>query len=333
MPPGPVFVTGGTGVVGTAIVRRLVADGRVVRGLSRSDGAAAALRDLGADPVAGDILDEDSLAAAMGGCEAAYHVAGVNQFCLRDPSPMYRANVTGSTNCVVAASRAGVRRLVYTSSAVTLGEASGTVGSEDTPHRGTFLSHYERSKYAAERAVLDLAARSDVEVVCVNPSSVQGPGRVSGTGQLLVRYLGGRLRCWVDTTVSLVDIDDCAEGHVLAEKKGEPGRRYVLSAASLGSPELLGVIAGVAPGVRPPRLVPPPAVAAVVALTAAAARVRRRTPVVCRESLRTLLHGHRYDGSRAERELGLRYRPVDETLRRTADWLVEEGLAPASALR
>lgn len=319
-PPGPgppVFVTGGSGVVGRAIVARLRADGREVRAPSHADC---------------DVLDLEALCRGMDGCVVAYHAAGVNQFCLKDPAPMHRVNVEGSRHVVEAAARTGLRRLVYTSSAAALGEAAGTVGREDSPHRGSFLSAYERSKYEAEQAVLAAAADLGVDVVCVNPSSVQGPGRASGTGQVLVQYLRGRLKFWVDTTVSVVDIDDCAEGHVRAEVEGAPGQRYVLNAASLGSEEMLALMARVAPGVKPPRLLPRPVAGGVVAATEGVARVRGRTPMVCRESLRTLLHGHRYDGSRAERELGLVYRPAEATFRRTAEWLVAEGLAPASAL-
>ena len=317
MPPPDVFVTGGSGVVGRAVVRRLQADGRQVRAPSHGEC---------------DVLDREALCRAMDGCDAVYHVAGVNQFCLRDPGPMRRVNVEGSTNVVEAAARVGVRRVVYTSSAAALGEAHGTIGREDSPHRGSFISEYERSKHDAEVAVLRVAAERGVDVVCVNPSSVQGPGRASGTGRVLVAYLRGKLKVWVDTTISLVDIDDCAEGHVLAEAKGEAGQRYVLNAASLGSEEMLALMARVAPGVRPPRLVPAAAVRPVVAVAAGVARARGKTPMVCGESLRTLLHGHRYDGSRASRELGLQYRTAEDTVRRTAEWLVAEGLVPASAL-
>lgn len=230
---GRVFVTGGSGVVGRAVVRRLVEDGRPVRALTRSDRSARTVAALGAEPVPGDVLDPSSLVGGLRGCGAVYHVAGVNRLCLRDPSAMYRVNVTGSVNVVRAAAEAGVERLVYTSSAVTLGEAAGCVGREDTIHRGSFLSAYERSKVHAERQVLELGERHGIDVVCVNPSSVQGPGRASGSGQVLVRYLEGRLRFWVDTIISVVDIDDCAEGHVLAEAKGTAGQRYVLNGASL----------------------------------------------------------------------------------------------------
>jgi dihydroflavonol-4-reductase len=101
---------------------------------------------------------------------------------------------------------------------------------------------------------------------------------------------------------------------------------------SLRSDDLRAVMARVAPSIRPPRMVPSPVVGAAVTAVALTARVRGQVPVVCKESLQTLLHGHRYDGTRAVRELGLTYRPVEETLGRTARWLVDQGLVPAHAL-
>ena len=317
--------------MGTAIVRRLAATGRPVRALVRSADAAAALRGPGVEPVPGDVLDLGSLVGAMQGCHVAYHVAGVNHLCTSDPAAMHRVNVEGSANCVLAAARAGVRRVMYTSSAAALGEARGTVGREDSPHRGTFLSAYERSKFEAERAVLALAAREGVDVVSLNPSSVQGPGRVTGTGQVLVLYLRGRLPFWPAATISIVDIDDCAEGHLLAETRGRPGERYVLNGVTLDPDDLAAVMRRVAPSIPPPRRLPGGLAVAGVAGIEALARLRRKDPAVCRQALRTLRHGHRYDGSRAERELGLRYRPVEETLVRTVAWLVEQGLVPADA--
>jgi dihydroflavonol-4-reductase len=330
---GPVFVTGGTGVVGSAIVRHLVAANRSVRALARSEDAAAVLRQAGAEPLTGDVLDVDSLVAAMSGCAVAYHVAGVNHLCTRDPAGMHRVNVEGSTNCVSAAARAGLRRIVYTSSAATLGEAKGTVGREDSPHRGWFLSAYERSKFDAERAAFTLAAREGVELVSLNPSSVQGPGRASGTGQVLVLYLGGRLPVWPEATISLVDIDDCAAGHLLGETRGRPGERYVLSGSTLDTDGLAAAMRQVAPSVSRPKRLPAPVAGVAVAGVEVVAGLRGKAPRVCRQALRTLTHGHRYDGSKAARELGVRYRPVEETLRRTAAWLVEQGLVPSDVVR
>src|SRR5205823_9083701 len=193
------LVTGGTGFLGRAIVERLVANGDPVRALARSDASAKALAELGAEPVRGDVLDLDALASAMEGCDLVYHAAGANAFCVRDPSPMFEVNVEGSRTVVRAAARAGVRRVVYTSSAATLGEASGTIGAEESPHRGWFLSNYERSKFEAEQAVFAAARATGLEVVSVNPASVQGPGRATGSARLLLDYLNGRLKAVVDS--------------------------------------------------------------------------------------------------------------------------------------
>jgi dihydroflavonol-4-reductase len=262
----------------------------------------------------------------MRGCEVIYHAAGVNALCLRDPSTMFEVNIRGSRNVVHAAAAAGVRRVVYTSSAATLGEARGTVGRESSPHRGSFLSSYERSKFEAEQAVLASARETETEVVYVNPASVQGPGRATGSAKLLLDYVNGRLKAIVDSTISLVDIADCTEGHLLAEVRGEPGERYVLSGATVTVREGIGLLNRLTGIDKPVRSLPPAAATAAAVAVETVARLRRTTPRVCRDLVRTALHGHSYDGSRAERELGLSYTPLEETIRRTVDWFVEQGL-------
>jgi dihydroflavonol-4-reductase len=326
-----VLVTGGTGVVGRPLVERLVHDGVDVRALARSEDSAAALRELGAEPVRGDVLDPETLKAAMPGCELVYHAAGFNAFCLRDPAPMFEVNVRGSENVVRAAAQAGVERVVYTSSAASLGERKGTVGSEESPHRGGFLSAYERSKFEAERAVLAAAEKTGAAVVCVNPASVQGPGRATGSTKLLLDYLNGRLKAVVDSTLSLVDVDDCTTGHVLAAQRGKPGERYVLSSATLTVREGLALLTRISGIEQPVRTVPPWVAMAVAAAVESVAWARRDTPRICRELARTLTHGHAYDGTKASRELGLRYTPIEETLARTIAWWEEQGLLSSTA--
>jgi dihydroflavonol-4-reductase len=318
-----VLITGGTGFVGRAILQELLDGGREVRALSRSTRSSARLRRLGAAPVRGDILDYQSLVKAMQGCQVVYHAAGLNAFCLSDPGPLFRLNVDGSRNVVRAAARAGVHRVVYTSSAATLGEAKGTVGWEDSPHRGWFLSQYERSKYEAEQAAL--AGNGQVEVVSVNPSSVQGPGRTKGTAKLFIQFLNGRSKVSVESRISIVDVADCARGHLLAEAKGQPGGRYVLNGATLPTSEVLALLAQETGLDQRLITLPPPVATAGAALVERTVRALGRQPPVCREMVRTLLHGHAYDGSRATRELGLTYTPVRETLRRAIAWYVENG--------
>ncbi len=321
-----VFVTGGTGVIGTALVGRLLERDDQVIGLARSPEAALALEARRVAVVRGDIDDERALREGMDGCDLAFHVAGINSLCVEDPGPMERVNVDGAVAVVRAAAAAGVPRLVLTSSAATLGEAPGTVGNESTVHRGWYLSTYERTKTEGEHAALAAARAVGQDVVCVNPSSVQGPGRAGGTGRFLLAFLDGRLKVFVNTNVSLVDISDCVEGHLLAAAHGQVGERYLLSGISLTITEALALAADVAGVKRRPRLVPRALAEVAATVVERGARLVGREPPVCREMVRTLLHGHRYDGSRATRELGLQYSDPRDTLRRTIEWARSEGL-------
>jgi dihydroflavonol-4-reductase len=321
-----VFVTGASGFIGGALTTRLLERGDHVVALARSDRAAEKVAARGAAVVRGDLLDEASLVSGMAGCELAYHVAGMNSHCPADPDMMLRVNVGGAAAAVRAAAKTGIRRMVYTSSAAALGERPGTVGTEDSAHRGSYLSVYDRSKHEGEQAVFAAAAEAGVEVVAVNPSSVQGPPRTGGNGAIIIAYLNGKLPVFVETQVSVVDIEDCVEGHLLAAERGRSGRRYVLNGATLHSLEALEVVSELS-GVRDRVRMVPPAVARLTAAIAETAyRVRGKTPSVCRARVRTILHGHRYDGSRATRELGLEYTPVADTFARTIEWAVAEGL-------
>jgi dihydroflavonol-4-reductase len=321
-----VFVTGASGFIGGALTTRLLERGDQVVGLARSDAAAEKVAARGAEVARGDLLDEESIAAGMVGCEAAYHVAGLNSHCPPEPDMLLKVNVGGAEAAVRAAARAGIGRMVYTSSAASLGEPAGTVGTEDCAHRGSYLSVYDRSKHEGEQAVFAAAADTGVQVVAVNPSSVQGPPRTGGNGGIIIAYLNGKLPVFVDTQVSVVDIQDCVEGHLLAAERGESGQRYVLNGATLHSLQALEIVSELSGVHDRVRMVPPPVARVAVAMAEAAYRLRGKTPSVCRARVRTILHGHRYDGSRATRELGLDYTPVADTFARTIQWAVAEGL-------
>jgi dihydroflavonol-4-reductase len=321
-----VFVTGGTGVIGRALVAQLMSRGDEVVALARSAEAEAALRTAGCETARGEVFDVDAMARGMDGCSLAYNLAGVNTLCVADPEPMRRANVDGAVAAVRAAKRAGIARLVHTSSAATIGEAPGSVADEWSPHRGWYLSTYERTKTEGERAAIAAAREAGQDVVYVNPSSVQGPGRASGTGRFLLAALDGRLPVFVNTNVSLVDIADCVQGHLLAAERGAPGQRYLLSGIRLTVSDALALAADVAGVECNPRMVPRALATTAGTVVEYVFRLRRRKPPVCREMVRTLLHGHLYDGSRAVRELGMVYTDPRETVRRTVDWARSEGL-------
>jgi dihydroflavonol-4-reductase len=320
------FLTGGSGFLGGALLEGLLARGDSVTALARSDAAAAALADKGVYVARGDTLDEEALAAGMRGCDIVYHVAGMNTMCPEDPVEMIHVNVRGAETAVRATARAGIERLVLTSSAASLGEERGTIGNEESPHRGWYMSVYERSKHEGEIAALAAGERDGVEVVSVNPSSVQGPGRAGGTGRIMIAYLNGKLRAFVHTNISIVDIRDCVAGHLLAADIGRPGERYVLNGATLKSSEALEIVSGMTGVVEKPTFLPPSLAQAAAIAMEGGFKLARRHPPVCRAMVRTMLHGHRYDGSRATRDLGLQYTDARDTFARTIEWAISENL-------
>lgn len=307
------------------MLRHVVGDGHEVLATVRDQQSSYDVTQRGGKPVDAALADVNALSAAMEGVDVVYHVAGVNAYCLPNVREMFDTNVRGSVHVIRAAAMARVSRVVYTSSALTVGEAAGEVGDEFTVHRGWYLSHYERSKVEAERAVLEAAAQAGVDVVSVNPSSVQGPGRVSGTARFLLSFLKGRSRWLPNTTASLVDVDDCARAHLAAATLGKPGSRYIVSGSTVTTAQMverLAEVANVTPRYRP--LSPTAAKAAGGLVGAAYGLIRRQGPV-CPELVRTLLHGHTFDGSRAERELGISYTPLADTLTRIVAWYRENG--------
>lgn len=317
-----VAVTGGSGVVGRAVVRRLVADGHQVKALVRSDDSATTVDGLGASPVHGDVLDGSSLTGAVRGAHWVFHIAGVNEMCSKNPTLMDRVNIEGTRNVVEVCRAAGVDRLIHTSSAATIGEEQGTVGSESTRHRGTYNSRYERSKHLAEQVLFQEAGALDV--VAVNPSSVQGPGRGTGTGKMILDVVDGRMSVLVDTSFSIVDIDDCARGHLLAAENGVAGERYILSGSTVGMREAVDLLEKVSGRELGVRYVPGWLVQAGSGFVEFGARLTGTTPPICREMARVMLAGARYDGSRATGDLGLSYTPIEDTLRALITWFEEE---------
>jgi dihydroflavonol-4-reductase len=317
------LITGATGFVGGLLAARLVAEGRQVRALVRHPGDRERLTDPRVELAIGHLDDEDSLVRAADGCQVVYHVAGVNQLCLADPEPLYRVNVEGTRRMLEAARRAGVRRVVHTSSAATLGGDGSSFLDETAGPPPEFTSHYARSKFEGEQVALGF---DGVEVVVVNPSSVQGPGRTTGTAAVFIGYLNGKLPFDLPARFGICYTQDCVHGHLLAEARGRPGRRYILNTDTLTNSEAIDLIAVISGLVDRPRTLPLPAAMGVAGVAEAAARLRGRQPKLCRESIRTMGHPHLYDGSRAASELGLRYTPIRQALEATVHWYVDQGL-------
>jgi dihydroflavonol-4-reductase len=327
------LVTGGTGFIGSHVVRALVAEGGSVRVLARPGSDRRALGDLPVEVVTGDLANPQSLAPALAGVEVLYHVAADYRLWAPDPSVLYRVNVGGTRTLLLAAAVAGVARVVYTSSVGALGLPSdGRPGTEDTPARlEDMVGDYKRSKFLAEREA-EMAAARGLPVVIVNPSAPVGPWdwKPTPTGRMLVDYLRGRMLAYLDTGLNVVHVRDVARGHLLAAAHGRPGERYILGHAQ-GNLGLRAIFERLAPhtGVRAPRVRLP--FRAALALGTGAeliARLTGKEPVVARTAVRMAAKRMFFDPAKAIRELGLPQTPVDEALRDAADWFWANGYAP-----
>ncbi len=325
------FITGATGFIGSAVARRLIADGHRLRALVREGSDLRNVADLDVERIVGDVRDRAGLERAMAGCEAAFHLAADYRLWTPDPQALFAANVDGTRNVVEAAAAAGVRRMVYTSSVATLGlRADGAPADERTPLLpGQMIGAYKRSKAAAEEAAVEAAARTGLDMVTVNPSAPVGPRDVkpTPTGRIIVEAARGRMPAYVETGLNVVHVDDVAEGHLLAFERGLAGERYLLGGENLRLREILERIAvlvgGRGPLVRIPRSVALP----VAWLSQTWARVTRasREPMATVDGVRMAKRLMFFSSAKAERELGYRARPVEEGLREAIDWFRANG--------
>lgn len=319
----PSLVTGGTGYLGGAIVGALLARGEQVRVLARTPAKTAALRERGVEVVGGDILDPEQVAAAIEGCETLYHAAAIYQLWGVPEAELRRAAVDGTRTVLEAARAAGVHRVVYTSTSVAIGELPGEVGTEATPHSGVFPSRYGRAKYEAEQVAAGYAA-AGLPVVIVNPAAVYGPGDLKSIGPFLIDLVNGALPGVPNGALSLVFLDDAATGHLLAAEKGRVGERYLLAEQWLTPGELAAAVAQLA-GVKRPPVLPGAFWSLVTLVGETVSRLSGKRPLIARDEYRLLAYGNRVDGSRATRELGLAYTPLEEGLRRALQWYWEHG--------
>jgi dihydroflavonol-4-reductase len=325
-----VCVTGATGFVGGHVVRELVKAGHEARITFRDERRLSRLAAIDHEPVRADVLDRAALRRALRGCELLVHCAGMVGS--RPASRVWEVNALGPRLAVEAASAAGVRRMVLTSSVAGIGPVPGDgTGTEEDPYRGGGLGlTYVDSKHEGEIEALAAGARLGVEVVIVNPAYVLGvpvdpsqPGETST--RTLGNYLRGRLPAVVDGRTNLVDVRDVAQGHLAAAERGRPGERYVLGGHDSTWVELIRRVAELS-GIHHPLAVLPPGLGP-LARRAEALRLPMPLPA---EGIVLMAQNWSYSSRKAKRELGYRARPLDETLRATIDWYLE--LIEAGAL-
>lgn len=321
------LVTGGTGFVGGAIVRELLRRNYQVRVLARGSSKTAPLEALGVEIARGDILDRQSMVAALDGCDVLFHAAAIYDLWAPDPDLMMRTEIDGTVNALEAALTARTKRVVYTSTAIAVGEPKGEIGDEETPHRGYYLSVYEEAKYKAELEAKKFLARG-LDLVIIKPAGVMGAGDLKPTGRGVVNVINGFFPMLFHGTLTGVDVEDVATIHALAAEKGKTGREYIAAAWIVTTKEWLGGACRIA-GRRVPIFGPAIMARGFAIACEAFAKLTKTEPLLTQETYKLLTHGLRVSGARAERELGIRYKSLDQCLREAIAWYRQQRLIPA----
>ena len=325
------FVTGATGFVGSHVARALAAQGADLRLLVRSGSDLRNIQELQAERVMGDLRDAASLKKAVTGCDVVFHVAADYRLWVRDPDEMYRSNVEGTKAILEAARESKVRRMVYTSSVATMGfQSNGHLANEESPvSLANMIGPYKRSKYMAEELAIE-AGKSGMDVVVVNPTTPVGERDIkpTPTGRIVVDFLKKKFPAYVDTGLNLVDVAECAQGHIAALEKGRSGERYILGGENLTLKQILDRLADIT-GLPSPKIKVPYVVALATGVVdqVVTGYIRNREP---RDTIDAVRMGRKkmfVSSGKAEHDLGWKTVPVDAALRRAVEWFRANGYA------
>jgi dihydroflavonol-4-reductase len=320
----PVLVTGATGFLGWHVAQVVAGQGLPVRALARRP---ESLNGSGWEVVPGDLRDPASIARAVAGCQAVFHVAADYRLWARHPQELYLSNVDGTRHLLEAARRASLERVVYTSTVGCIGFVEGGLGDEQTPvSLDQMTGAYKRSKFLAEQEALRFA-REGYPVVIVNPTAPVGSHDVkpTPTGQTILDFLSGRMPAYVDTGLNLIDARECAHGHWLAFQRGTPGERYILGSENLTLQQILEQLSAISG--RPAPRVRIPWVFAFLAgfVSSSGARLTGRPPRVPLDGVRMARKKMWVTHAKAERELGFHPSPASTGLRNAVEWFKSHG--------
>ena len=323
------LVTGASGFVGAAVVRRLLAAGHDVRVLVRPTSVLTNIADLPIEKCIGDLRDPASLQAAMEGIDALFHVAADYRIWAPNPQELLDSNVIGTGNIMDAALAARVRRIVYCSSvAAIVPKPHG--GIADVSIMGTereMVGLYTRSKFLAEAEVTRRVAEKGLPAVIVNPSAPMGPRDVkpTPTGRIIVDAALGKIPVFVDTGLNVVHVDDVAEGHLLAFERGKIGERYILGGENLTLKELLTIVAEMT-GRKPPTIQIPHAVTIPIGYIAETwCRLFGGEPIATGDAARMAKKKMFYSSDKARRDLGYAPRPARQAIADSLSWFKQNG--------
>jgi dihydroflavonol-4-reductase len=313
------LVTGASGFLGWHVANQLLDQGHPVRALVRQ---GSRISDLKVEPITGDLRDPESLNRAITGCQLVFHVAADYRLWAKDPSELYRSNVDGTRNVLEASKRAGIERIVYTSTVGCIGFPAQGLGDETTPvSLADMTGDYKKSKFMAEQIALEYAG-AGLPVVIVNPTSPIGAHDVkpTPTGKIVLDFLKGAIPAFIDTGLNLLDARDCAKGHLQACERGRIGQRYILGAENLTLQQILVKLAEIT-GRKPPTTQIPYAVAYSAGMFSTAwAQLTGRPPRVPIDAVRMAKKKMWVSHQKAHRELGFNPGPVDIALSNAVEW-------------
>jgi dihydroflavonol-4-reductase len=328
-----ILITGASGFVGSAVAHKLLEAGFSVRALVRGASPRAHLAGLDLEFFQGDLRDRSSVAKATTGMRYVFHVAADYRLWARDRSEIFASNVEGTRNLMEAAMRAGVERVIYTSSVATLALRPGGADSDESmPLRESQgIGAYKRSKIAAERLVETMVTERGLPAIIVNPSTPIGPRdvRPTPTGRIIVEAARGRIPAFINTGLNLVHVDDVASGHLAALQRGKIGERYILGGQNVLFSQMLGDIAGLV-GRRAARVrLPWRALMPVAFVAEAVANITGREPFATLDGVRMAKYRMFFASTKAERELGYRSRPYVEGIEDAVRWFRDAGHLPS----
>ena len=321
------LVTGATGFLGSALARELLKDGRTLKLLVRKNSDTRNIDDLDCEVAYGDLQDRDSLKSALTGCQTLYHTAAYYSLWSRDKKLIYDINVQGTRNILESALEMGIEKVVYTSTVGCIGlSEDGSPAKENQPmNPATLCNDYKLSKYEAEQVAHELFGRG-LPVVIVNPSTPVGPRDIkpTPTGKIILDFLNRKMPAYIDTGLNLIDVSDCARGHILAEEKGRLGERYILGNKNMSLKEILLALETLT-GLKAPRIKMPywVAYAAGLACEWASDNITHQPPSVPLAGVKMAKYFMYFDPSKAIRELGLPQNPVENALGQAVHWFKE----------
>jgi dihydroflavonol-4-reductase len=320
------LVTGATGKIGNAVARRLTERGDEVVALVRDPAKARGLLPDGVELAQGDVTEPESLRAAAKGIEGAFNCMGLFEQWFADPGIFDRVNAEGARDLVAAARDAGARRVVHTSTFDVFHAPQGGTVSESEVADYPKDTAYERSKQLAERLVLE-AAGDAIEVVIANPSSVYGPGPWQGTGidRAMRDVVRRRLPATPPGGMTLVFVDDVAQGHLAAFDRGKPRERYILADGFASMRDLLELTVEKAGRGWVPPTIPVSVAKGMARGGEAVSRVIKRPPLLGAGQLTFLLWQARASNEKATRELGVDFTPLPDGVASTVRWMQETG--------